>query len=565
MVIGGIVDQAGRDTAARRLAVLLDLAEQARRRGDYRAGSEFAREGAVLAESCGDGAGRARALRSMADQLLRLGEHEEAITACTEALVLLEAEQDDIGVCETLTVQAIPLTDLGMHQEALEALARARAIAQQLGDRILLYWVHNRTGVVHGCMGDHARSTDFLMQALTMVDGLGDEARFCVFNNLGDNAVSRVPQLRAEGDQAGADKLLADALGYVEAALGLARAAAHPYREAICLDNFGMLLALDGGHDRAFRLIDRCRALAVTHGYRSLETSALQHLAQIRLMRGECRLAIEGLLSVVDRALEAGELPMAAAIHCELSAAYERIGDFAAALHHYRSFHELERATHNDVTAARARMMIHHFELDNARLEADNARLEAELQRIRSDELEADKRSLQRQAIELDRHAHEDALTGLANRRFVDVRLPEMTTIADEHARALCIAIIDVDFFKDVNDQFGHLLGDEVLRQVAGVLRDGVRGTDFVARFGGEEFLIAFDGAVLADGYRLCDQLRTRVAGFDWETLRPGLSVTISIGLVERLGSVDHRTLLALADARLYDAKRNGRNRVEAG
>ena len=415
-------------------------------------------------------------------------------------------------MCEVLTLQAMPLDELGMHEEALEVLARGRDLAQRLGERDLLYWVHNRTGVVHGSMGNQALSTDYLMRALTMVDGMDTEARFSILNNVGDNAVHQVRRLRAEGDPDGAEQTLRGALGYVQEALALARAADHPFREAISLDNLGMLLALAGDFPGAARMIEDSRAIAVIHGYRSLESAALQHQAHVRLMRGEYAAAIAGLREA------------------------------------------LEREAHNHVAAARARMAVHHFELDNARLETTNARLEAELHRVRSAELEAANLSWQRQASE-------DVLTGLPNRRFAELRLPELAA----QAGPLCVAIADVDLFKGVNDRFGHFVGDEVLRQIAALLRDNVRDDDLVARYGGEEFLVALDGLGLADARDRCELLRARVAGYPWERLRPGLSVTISFGLAVVPAGGHLPDALTLADRRLYDAKHNGRNRVDAG
>ncbi|BCJ55037.1 hypothetical protein Asp14428_65120 [Actinoplanes sp. NBRC 14428] len=532
--------------AAVQVDALLVQAEEARLAGNYRAGSELAREAAALAESAGDGAGRAEALRSMANQLLRLGEQEAAVTACREAVAVLEKLSDDAAICEVLTIQAMPLNELGMHEEALEVLAAARDIAQRLGDRDLLYWVHNRTGVVHSSMGDYDRSTEYLTRALTMVEGMDAEARFCILNNVGDNAVYQVTKLRNRGDAAEAEALLHNALGYVDEALRLAREAGNPFRESICLDNYGMLRALDGDFAAADRMIEDSRAIAAIHGYRSLESGALQHQARVRLMRGECDRAIDGLLAALDRALAAGETPMVMEIHRELSEAYERIGDFASALAHYRSFHTLERTAHNHVAAARARMAVHQFELDNARLEA-------ELARVRSAELEAATLSWQRQATE-------DPLTGLPNRRGAELRLPTMTA----HAGDLCVAIADVDLFKGVNDRFGHFVGDEVLRRIASVLRDSVRDSDLVARLGGEEFLIGLDGVDLDEGRARCEVLRAQVAAYPWESLEPGLSVTISLGLAVIPADGDLPAAMTRADQRLYDAKRAGRNRVVA-
>ena len=259
---------------------LLDRAEEARLAGDYRTGCELAREALALAREAGDSEGEAGALHMLATQALRLGEYEDAIIACRDATALLEAlDGHQVAICNVLTVEALSLTELGMHEEALGVLERGSDIARELADRDLLYWVHNRTGVVHANMGNHALSTEYLMRALSMVDGMDDEARFCILNNVGDNAVHRVRELQADGDAAGAETMLRESFGYVEEALQLARAAAHPYRESICLDNYGMLLALAGDHAAAEQMIEDSRAIAESHGYSSLESSALQHRA----------------------------------------------------------------------------------------------------------------------------------------------------------------------------------------------------------------------------------------------------------------------------------------------
>ncbi|PWK47008.1 diguanylate cyclase (GGDEF)-like protein [Actinoplanes xinjiangensis] len=534
--------------------VLLERAEEKRLAGDYRAGCELARAAADRAASDGDGAGEAAALRSLANQLMRVGRQEEAIAACREAAVLLDSLGDRVGLCDVLTLQAMPLMELGMHDEALGVLATARDIAHALGDRELLYWVHNRTGVVHGSMGDRELGTACLMLALDMADGMNAEARFCILNNVSDNAVYEVPRLRGRGEAEAAERVLTGALGYVAEALRLALEADHPYRQAMSLDNYGMLLALAGDLDGAARLIEDSRLIAVRAGYRSLESAALQHQARVRLMRGEHAEAIEGLRLALDRAHLAGEKPMAMEISRELSEAHERIGDFVAALAYYRDFHDLERELHNQVAAARARMAAHHFELDNMRLEAENARLETELHRARSAELAADNVLWQRQATE-------DALTGLPNRRSADDRLPKLVAAGGP----VCVAVADVDLFKRVNDQFGHFIGDEVLRRIAVILLDGIGETDLVARFGGEEFLIALHGSGIEDARARCELLRARVAAYPWDAIEAGLTVTISLGLAEVAGPAALPDALSCADQRLYEAKRGGRNRVYAG
>lgn len=510
-----------------------------RRTGDYRAGTDLARQAAALAESIGDVPTRAEALRSLANQLMRLGEQEAAVTACRDAILALEGIGDERTICQVLTIEAIPLTDLGMYDEALQALERGRDIAHRLGDQGLLYWVHNRTGVVHGSMGDYDLSTEYLMRALTMVEGMDDEARFCILNNVGDNAVHQVPLKRSAGDADGADHTLREALGHVAEALTLARAAANPFREAISLDNYGMLHALGGAHETAMALIDEAQRISERNGYKSMVSATLQHQARVRFMRGEHASAVRGLLDALDRAVSAGEKTMVTEIHRELSDAYEQIGSYREALDHYRSFHRLDREAHNDVAAARARMAVHSFELDNARVEA-------QLHRLRS--------------VELERQATEDVLTGLPNRRSIEQRLPKL---AVDDGR-LCVALADVDLFKGVNDRYGHMVGDEVLRRVAALFRENTREGDLVARFGGEEFLIALSGIEPSEARARCEVLRAEVAAYPWEQVAPGLTVTMSLGLAPIRPGGTVAEALSSADEHLYAAKRRGRNQVAA-
>ncbi|MEV6634840.1 GGDEF domain-containing protein [Actinoplanes sp. NPDC051470] len=522
---------------------LLERAEQARLAGDYRDGCALARQAAELAAATGDDASQARALRSQATQLLRLGGQEESVTACRDAVALLETLGDDAAICDVLTVEAMALNELGLHEEALAALTRGRDIAHRLGDQDLLYWVHNRTGVVHSSMGDYALSTTYLLNALRMVAGMDAEAQFCVLNNLADNAIHQVARQRAAGDPAGAEDTLRAALGHVGEALELARTAGNPFRVAISLDNFGMLRALDGDLPAATRMIAEARRIAVAHGYDSIELGTLQHAARVQLLRGAGPEAIDLFQQSLAQAVATGETPMAMIIHQDLSETYESIGEYAAALKHYRLFHDLERTAHSDAAAVRARMAVHQFELDNARLEA-------ELARIRSAELELATLSWQRQA-------GEDVLTGLPNRRHAEQRLPEMAA-----AGPLWLAFADIDHFKTVNDRYGHHSGDAVLSRIAGELLAGAQDTDLVARMGGEEFLIALPSAHAADAEARCEMLRTRIAALTWPDLDPALTITLSIGLAEVAPTGDLTEANLRADRNLYRAKRAGRNRV---
>jgi diguanylate cyclase (GGDEF)-like protein len=155
-----------------------------------------------------------------------------------------------------------------------------------------------------------------------------------------------------------------------------------------------------------------------------------------------------------------------------------------------------------------------------------------------------------------------DALTFLPNRRMIVRELQDEVLRAERYKNAFSISVVDVDLFKKVNDTYGHLVGDEVLRQVAYQLRDHIRHPDVAGRYGGEEFLIllpntASDEAAEQAG-RLCKYVReAKVKVNDRD-----LSVTISIGVAQfRPGEDTWDTLLNRADNAMYEAKKSGRDR----
>jgi diguanylate cyclase (GGDEF)-like protein len=122
--------------------------------------------------------------------------------------------------------------------------------------------------------------------------------------------------------------------------------------------------------------------------------------------------------------------------------------------------------------------------------------------------------------------------------------------------------ICDLDDFKRVNDTFSHAVGDAVLRAVAGILRQHVRQSDVVARFGGEEFVVLFPATTLEQAVAASEKVCALVREHPWAELHPGLAVTISAGVAEAGAHPTHEKLLSEADARLYQAKRRGKDCV---
>lgn len=201
-----------------------------------------------------------------------------------------------------------------------------------------------------------------------------------------------------------------------------------------------------------------------------------------------------------------------------------------------------------------------------------NARLRAGRRMIREQQLlRLEQEQLRRRLLELSittQHAREaaltDVLTGLYNRRHAIDRLAQEWAEADRGLRPLAVLMLDIDYFKAVNDTYGHDAGDSVLRKVADVLRAIARLSDVVCRYGGEEFLIIAPDTSIDGAIQLAERIRS---GIEQQTLLvsgKALNLSMSLGVAVKDGRTgSHERLLKAADEALYRAKQRGRNRVE--
>lgn len=232
--------------------------------------------------------------------------------------------------------------------------------------------------------------------------------------------------------------------------------------------------------------------------------------------------------------------------------AYEAEGDIAAAL-----------GAHKQLLAVQLRLKDKIAERDDqvaaARMEME--RITGADDRFRLAQLARKNRRLSDEAMAMERLAHTDALTGLANRRHCDAQLGRSLVQAELTEAPLSVIIIDVDHFKRINDAFSHVVGDEVLRVVARELARHCRVSDLPCRTGGEEFTVLLPATVASDAARVAERLRISVAELDLSHIAPNLHVTLSAGVADARGG-DAVSLLAMADKSLYGAKAAGRNRV---
>lgn len=220
------------------------------------------------------------------------------------------------------------------------------------------------------------------------------------------------------------------------------------------------------------------------------------------------------------------------------AALYADLGDHRRAYHEHIAFHAAVADLHSDEQETRARLIQASYDAGEKRRDVERFR-------------------------EL---ALRDALTGLHNRRFLDDALRTRIAAAAERSEPISAAIADADFFKRVNDELSHEVGDEVLRHLAAILAAAVVPPEVVGRLGGEEFLIILPSTDSAAAFQRCEAIRRSVAAYDFSAIAGHVPVTVSIGVATATsGHSSPGELLGDADRNLYAAKRSGRNRVMTG
>jgi diguanylate cyclase (GGDEF)-like protein len=190
----------------------------------------------------------------------------------------------------------------------------------------------------------------------------------------------------------------------------------------------------------------------------------------------------------------------------------------------------------------------------------DLENVSVELQRAKQ-KLEKKETELQSVLMQTHEVTHTDSLTLLPNRRQIMVDLQNAVTFSDRYGTPLTISMVDIDNFKNINETHGHIVGDDILRSLAGKLRQQIRHPDSIGRYGGEEFLIVLPHSTvksaIEQAHRLCEQARSLSSTIGDQTF----SVTISLGIAQyKLQKEDWQTFLSRAERALTQAKNNGRD-----
>ncbi|HEY2320664.1 MAG TPA: diguanylate cyclase [Solirubrobacteraceae bacterium] len=490
---------------------------------------------------------RARALQGAVS--LHRGDLRSALDLVVEAERHAQRGGDPAARAEVAALRSQVSFFTGSYAEALSHAELAVALADQVGDDDLRIYARRATCLVFGNVVVRDLE-DRVRGLLQLTIDVGDRWEETISRN--DLACF----LQQTGDLSGAEEEIARA---VEVAQGVATA--NRFALGLVHSTRADIELLAGRPAQALADAEQAIALLTAGGEANpyvlgvtvrAEVQARMALAQFddAQQSGEGALAWLGdrvpqIRSLILSTL-AGELRAAGRVE----AAYDALARSA----------ELERQAFRELSELQLSLERATLEATAARRAGDElagknrelAQAHAELM-LRTRQLE----SLQEQLRD---QADRDWLTGLHNRRYLARELERPAP--GRLGLPLSLAVLDIDHFKFINDSFGHAAGDQVLVRVAGLLCDVLRDSDIVIRSGGEEFLVLMPSTDARAGAAGCERIRQAIADESWGRIAPGLAVTASVGVACTQQPGDLEALVRLADQRLYEAKRTGRDRV---
>ncbi|GLY97180.1 GGDEF domain-containing protein [Actinoplanes sp. NBRC 103695] len=517
----------------------------------------------------------------MTQRVLDAEELSAAILAIEDELVFDTIETRDLAdqyeqraveLGDQLLVQRARLCQIAVLMRAGDLAGAASRIwavhrwAEENQSRKLLARTHLVWANVHRLLGDYALN---LEHSVLAVELMGSDA----------TPFMRIWHLARLAGALGLVDSRAAARERYERAEAIAHELGHAVLELWVMNNYAWSECLMGEPVRAERIIERLRPFAAEHGF-ELHPTILDTIGSIEIENGRYAEAEQTLLECVRRHGD-GRLEDAdsmAQYLLTLSRAQRGTGALD------RAQRTLDECRRNCVERELGHVMVRVHQ-DQAELHAARGDFEAAFAEhklffaahvaLGSAEREAQARTRQamyetaeaREEAEVFREqARRDPLTGLRNRRYVDEELPGLI----QRDPLLTLAIVDLDHFKQINDLLSHDVGDQVLIEVARLLETllaDVRTDGFVARMGGEEFLLVLPGTEVTVAARVLDEIRSAVGAHAWRPITGSLPVTVSIGVATgaETAAPTQPVLLSIADRNLYAAKHAGRDRVVFG
>jgi len=546
----------------RRIALALRRSRHSQKTGQHQVGVQAAEEALLLCELPQHRPQWQQAMALLAQHQFRMGHFADAVRSGLEVAATLDFGNDIALRAEVLCVVAIACNEMGLVQDGLKYALEALAAARCSNDPLQIINALNRAGVcTYGALGDLEQGEQLLHQAAEQARLAGECIMvFAALNNIGTLYSSEARKYLKQGRQAEAPALLHRALAYYQDAWHSAGVQRNRHQWAMLQTNLAEAYVDLGEFDHARAALTELRHALAGSDFHSLQNNADLIEATLLQRSGLVSEAVAALQQMLALPGHMIEFEMRYFAQEELYRLYKSTGQFELALAQLEALRQSEQEQNEQRSSTQGWAIRKELEITSVQLAAERERLQAERERLRAAQLEAEKVVTEARMSELEQAVLIDPLTGVGNRRCLDREGPARLAALGQEPYGMAVVVVDLDHFKSINDRFGHVVGDEVLKKVAQLMALSTRGSDLTVRFGGEEFVLLLMEQSQDSALRCCERLRLAIMAYSWAEVHPQLAVTASFGMHWCQVPQPWEQALHHADLALYQAKRLGRN-----
>lgn len=508
--------------------------------------------------------GKAHGAKNIATCLFWTSNYRDALDMAHESLRHFKAMKDGGDVVQVYNLIGNVFLRTSCYVKALEYYRQALAQAQENRDQVIQASVMQNMGCVYYALRDNKNAMRYYTAAYRKLRQLG----MLKYQGI---ALMNIGLVHLRYGQA------RRSLSCIRRALRINERVKDRHGQCGCWLNLGDSYGKLGQSARAMASWRSGLALAVELGDRLTEVQCRINIVQEQIDRDprDARIGpeLEGTLKLARQVRSREHL---ADLYRTYAHWHQKRRDYRSALLFFERYHREGKRILNLTVAERARGMQHALDTERKLHRAEIyklrnielAKLYRETRLLNRSLRKADgakTRLLEKvsyQASELERLSLQDSLTGLYNMRYLQRQMKIEFDRSTRFRLPLSIAMMDIDWFKGVNDNFSHQTGDQVLRSVAGIIKKNCRVIDLVARYGGDEFVLAFPQTNGPRAKTVCERIRQAVQKREWRIDKRRVRITVSIGIAELKGQTRYEALLRKADDNMYQAKRLGRNRI---
>ncbi len=525
--------------------------------GDYTTALEELGLANKIFVELGDRSGESSALNWIGNSYWRLNDYQNSLKYHVQTLNLRKELGDEIGQAGSLNNIGLNYYDLGQYDIALEYHLQSLQLYESNNSKEGMARAFNNLSNIYEKLGDEEKTLEFNFKSLKLKQETG-------------NRVEQTGSLTNIGNVYRRMKNYEQAVEYHTRGYDVAHEMNNRPGEALSLLNLGNVYDDLGLYEKAFDNLQKSLNIFQEIGDKYYQTEALINLAGILQKQNKSEAALVDLHTALQMAEELGLSELLYQTHRMLSEVHEARGDANEALNHLKEGFKYRETIYGVEAERRIKSLVVKSEVEKAQQEAEIYRLRnVELARAYQELQRADEQKtelveqLRLKSEELQRLSFQDSLTGLYNRRYLDLRLRQEFIRSRRLHHDLTVVMLDIDDFKSINDRFAHETGDKVLKTAAMLLQKNIREIDAVCRYGGEEFLIILVETDSEKASEVCERIRQEFISHAWTELHPDLqTVTISQGFCSDESAESAKAVVDIADQRLYRAKQNGKNQV---